>query len=149
MSFLTSAATTRKRAQSVDELVKLPSEPDMALRVYARDASTLQARLPHAPLSRDVAEQQCPRARPLRDAHACCFIAQLPVQADKVNVVDCVLEAGKKHAMLYKVQLSDDPKDIVYRTYDDFFDFNLMLHGMVSWRCSRTYPELRTQVLFF
>jgi hypothetical protein len=81
-----------------------------------------------------------PRARSLRDDYAYCFISQMPVQADKVNVVDCVLEAGKKHAMLYKVQLSDDPKDIVYRTYDDFFDFNLMLHGMVSWRCSR-YPS--------
>jgi hypothetical protein len=51
-------------------------------------------------------------------------------QADYVKVVDCVLEAGRKHSMLYKVQLSEDPSDIIYRTYDDFFDFNLMLHGV-------------------
>lgn len=67
------------------------------------------------------------------------YIDMASLQADHVKVVECVLEAGKKHAMLYKVQLSDDPKDIIYRTYDDFFDFNLMLHGMRTWSMTARY----------
>lgn len=44
--------------------------------------------------------------------------------------MDCIREKNRKHTYLYKIELSENPNEVIYRTYDDFFDFHLMLNGM-------------------